>query len=62
MEERYTLELTPMQIAFIRQSLDIVTISGKDTKFLNNLQLEIENKMKDIDISKNPPTYSVEKK
>jgi hypothetical protein len=52
MEEAYSIDLTPMEIAFIRQSLDTVTINGKDAKFLANLQTKIEGEMLEIENSK----------
>lgn len=54
MEEIYSIDLTPTEIAFIRQSLDIVSISGKDAHFLSNLQYKLENEMKEIEKLKNP--------
>jgi len=52
MEEIYSIDLTPLEIAFIRQSLDAVTINGKDAKFLANLQTKIEDEMFEIENSK----------
>jgi hypothetical protein len=52
MEEVYSIDLTPMEIAFIRQALDTVTINGKDAKFLANLQIKIEDEMMEIENSK----------
>jgi hypothetical protein len=52
MEEIYSINLTPMEIAFIRQALDTVTINGKDAKFLANLQTKIEDEMMKIENSK----------
>lgn len=57
MEELYSIDLTPVEIAFIRQSLDTVTINGKDAKFLANLQTKIEDEMLEIDkIKTSKPT------
>ena len=52
MEELYSIDLTPIEIAFIRQALDTVTINGKDAKFLANLQIKIEDEMMEIENSK----------
>jgi hypothetical protein len=55
MEELYSINLTPIEIAFIRQSLDTVTINGKDAKFLANLQTKIEREMMEIENLKTIP-------
>jgi hypothetical protein len=52
MEEIYSINLTSIEIAFIRQALDTVTINGKDAKFLANLQTKIEDEMMKIENSK----------
>ena len=49
MEEIYSIDITLVELAFIRQSLDLVSISGKDAHFLSNLQTRIENEMKNIE-------------
>jgi hypothetical protein len=46
--EIFSIDITPQELAFIRQSLDLVTISGKDAKFVANLQTKVENKMMEI--------------
>jgi GMP synthase PP-ATPase subunit len=60
MEEIYSIDITLVELAFIRQSLDLVSISGKDAHFLSNLQTRIENEMKNIEelkiISSKPPS------
>ena len=43
------MDFTHNELAFIRQSLDLVTISGKDAKFLANLQVRIENELIQIE-------------
>mgnify|MGYP006921281460 CR=1 FL=1 len=55
MEEIYSIDLTVTEIAFIRQSLDIVSINGKDAHFLSNLQYKLENEMKEIEKLKSTP-------
>jgi hypothetical protein len=44
----FSIDITPQELAFIRQSLDLVTISGKDAKFVANLQNKVENEMIEI--------------
>ena len=44
----FSIDITPQELAFIRQSLDLVTISGKDAKFVANLQTKVENEMMEI--------------
>lgn len=39
------MELNYNEILFIRQSLELPSISGKDAKFLANLQIKMENEM-----------------
>lgn len=41
----FSIDITPQELAFIRQALDLVTISGKDAKFVSNLQTRIEDEM-----------------
>lgn len=49
MENVYSIDLTAIEIAFIRQALDTVTINGKDAKFLSNLQENLEGEMLEIE-------------
>ena len=44
----FSLDFTPNELNFIRQSLDLVTIKGTDAKFLADLQLKIENELTEI--------------
>jgi hypothetical protein len=44
----FSLNFTPNELNFIRQSLDLVTIKGTDAKFLADLQLKIENELIEI--------------
>jgi len=47
--EIFSIDLTHNEINFIRQCLDLPSISGKDAKFLANLQTKIENELVHID-------------
>jgi hypothetical protein len=62
MEEIYSIDLTLPEILFIRQSLDLVSISGKDAHFLSNLQYKVENEIKEIEKIQNTPKSSSNKK
>lgn len=44
----FSIDVTPNEIAFIRQALDLVTINGKDAKFLANLQTKMETELAEI--------------
>jgi len=44
----FSLDFTPNELNFVRQSLDLVTIKGTDAKFLADLQLKIENELTEI--------------
>lgn len=48
----FSIDLTQNEIIFIRQALDLVTVSGKDAKFLANLQTKIEQELLEIDTLK----------
>ena len=39
----FSIDVTPAEIAFMRQALDLVQISGKDAKFLAGLQIKLES-------------------
>lgn len=45
----FSIDLTHNEIAFIRQTLDLPTISGKDAKFLATLQFKLENELIQIE-------------
>jgi len=45
----FSIDLNQNEIIFIRQALDLVTVSGKDAKFLANLQIRIEQELLQID-------------
>jgi hypothetical protein len=45
----FSVDFTHNELVFIRQTLEMPTISGKDAKFLANLQLKVENELAQID-------------
>jgi len=45
----FSVDFTYNELVFIRQTLELPTISGKDAKFLANLQLKVENELAQID-------------
>lgn len=46
----FSVDFTLGELQVIRQSLDIITISGKDAKILASLQVKLENEMQNIQI------------
>lgn len=44
----FSIDLTHNELNFIRQSLETVTIQGKDAKFLATLQVKIEHELSEI--------------
>jgi acid phosphatase family membrane protein YuiD len=44
----FSIDVTHNEIVFLRQALDMVTVSGKDAKFLANLQMKLENELTEI--------------
>jgi hypothetical protein len=44
----FSVDFSLNELAFIRQSLDGVTIKGADAKFLANLQFRLENEINEI--------------
>jgi hypothetical protein len=46
--EVYSIEISPKEISFIRQALDLVNILGKDAKFVADLQIKLENEILQI--------------
>jgi len=44
----FSIDLTPGEIQCLRQSLDTITISGKDAKFVANLQVKLEQEFTQI--------------
>lgn len=49
MLDLFSIDLTQNEIVFIRQALDVVSVSGKDAKFLAGLQVKIEQELLEID-------------
>jgi hypothetical protein len=47
--EIFSIDVTHNELAFLRQSLDVVSVSGKDAKFLANLQTKIETELFQIE-------------
>ena len=45
----FSVDLTYNEIVFIRQTLELPSISGRDAKFLANLQIKIENELTQIE-------------
>jgi hypothetical protein len=45
----FSIDFTHNEIAFIRQCLDLPSISGRDAKFLAGLQSRIENELIQIE-------------
>jgi len=44
----FSIDLTLNELIFIRQSSDVVNITGKDAKFLVSLQQRLEDKIVEI--------------
>lgn len=44
----FSIDLTVPEIQTIRQSLDLITIAGKDAKFLATLQTKLESELSQI--------------
>jgi hypothetical protein len=44
----FSINFTPSELAFIRQSLDVVMVQGKDVRFVSALQQKIEYEMNEI--------------
>jgi hypothetical protein len=59
--ELYSIDVTPQEIAFLRQSLDVVSISGKDAKFISGLQTKLENEMMEIQQAKEQQKFEAER-
>ena len=45
----FSIGLTHNEIVFIRQTLELPSISGRDAKFLASLQTKIENELAEIE-------------
>ena len=46
----FSIDVTLNELTFIRQSLDVVSVSGKDAKFLANLQSKIEQEIQEAQV------------
>lgn len=44
----FSIDLTVNEIQLLRQSLDIITITGKDAKFVASLQSKLEHELNEI--------------
>lgn len=44
----FSVDFTLGELQVMRQSLDVITISGKDAKVLASLQIKLENEMQNI--------------
>ena len=44
----FSIDVTETEISFLRQSLELVTITGKDAKFLASLQIKLEQELIEI--------------
>ena len=45
----FSIDLTHNEIVFIRQTLELPSILGRDAKFLASLQIKIENELAEIE-------------
>jgi len=43
-----SMELQPVELNFIRQALDLVTVKGTDAKFLASLQIKFETELAEV--------------
>jgi hypothetical protein len=46
--DMFSINLTPQEISVLRQSLDTITLSGKDAKFIASLQIKLEQELGEI--------------
>lgn len=44
----FSVDLTLTELVFLRQASDVVSITGKDAKFLANLQNKLESEIAEI--------------
>ena len=44
----FSIDLTPQEISILRQSLDVITITGKDAKTIASLQIKLESEIAEI--------------
>lgn len=46
--EIFSIDLTATEIALLRQALDVISITGKDAKFVGTLQYKLESEIQAI--------------
>jgi hypothetical protein len=44
----FSVDFTLNELIFLRQSLDLVSVQGKDAKFVASLQMKLENEVSQI--------------
>lgn len=44
----FSIDFTPQEISILRQSLDIITLTGKDAKTIASLQIKLESEIAEI--------------
>ena len=44
----FSIDLSIQEITLLRQSLDVINITGKDAKFVGNLQYKLETELQTI--------------
>jgi len=44
----FSIDFTQNELQFIRQSLELINIQGKDAKFVASLQFKLENELNEI--------------
>lgn len=44
----FSIDLSPGEMSLLRQSLDLITITGKDAKFVANLQMKLEHELSSV--------------
>jgi len=44
----FSIDLSPNEVAVLRQSLDVITIPGKDAAFIATLQQKLEHELNEI--------------
>lgn len=46
----FSIDLTPSEIQLLRQSLDVISIAGKDARLVANLQIKLESELHAIQV------------
>lgn len=44
----FSVDFTVQELSIIRQSLDVITITGKDAKLIAGLQIKLESEIQEI--------------